>query len=188
MLGQGGPQPCERPECVGLTAAAVQRQYQLSPATLSQGLFSSRGFQVTHHGVMVARLQPGLGQLLLRCPAQLLEPGDLRRRPRVLVQVWARPPPPQRQRPAETKRSRGRVACLPVLGRLLHRSFEAAGVGRLRVDPEHVPAACRQDAAGRKRPAQMGDVRLEGLGGRRGRRLAPKARTQRLDRYRSPRS
>ncbi len=63
---------------IGLAARPVQRQHELAPQTLPEGVLLGEGFQLCHQSLVVSLRQVGIDPALDRGHAKLLQPADLR--------------------------------------------------------------------------------------------------------------
>jgi hypothetical protein len=116
-----------------------------------------------------ARGEVGVDALLERREPQLLQPGDLRLRERLVGQVGERRPAPQAERLAQHPRGRAGIGAAG----LGDQRLEARRVELRRVEAEHVARRAGDEPAVAELAAQARDVHLDALGDRRRRRLAP---------------
>ena len=166
---------------VGLAVRAVEGQHQLRPQALPVGVLGDQRLQLPDHLGVAAERQLGLDQLLERRDAQVVEPGDLALRERLVGEIRQRRAAPQRQRLLERRQRRARAGRRPAPLRPRRR---AARSGARRGAPDRARARSRARAsrpAGRpsaapQRLAQPRDVHLHGLGGRRRADARPTAR------------
>jgi hypothetical protein len=129
---------------------------------------------------MGAKGQPRLDQLLERRDAQIIEPGDLALRERLVGHFGQRRAAPQRQRLLERRNGALRPAPGQLAAPLGHEPLETVRVEALGIEPQLVAALARHDHASRavavlarQRLAQAGDLHLHGLGGVGGWTLTP---------------
>jgi hypothetical protein len=109
LLAQRAPQDAKRVQRLGLPAIPVACQHELSPSAFAQRVTGDHGLQLPHQVVVAAQCQLGVGQVLARGLAQLLQAGGLRLGERLVRELRQRPPPPQRQRLAQQPRRGRRV-------------------------------------------------------------------------------
>jgi hypothetical protein len=83
---------------VGLPAAAIQREHQLTAQPLPEHVLGDQRFELRYQLVVAAGRQVGVDAVLERRQPQLLQPGDLALGQRHALQLGQRLPPPQRQR------------------------------------------------------------------------------------------
>ena len=173
LAGQGGASGHEHLERVGLASGAVEREHQLLSHALAQRMTLRQLVELRNHVRMAAELQVGRDPVLERGGAQVLEPGDLRLRERLVPQVGERRPPPQRERARQRlPRERGVAAGERVPARL-RLGLEALDVQLARVETELVPgrlgdqqlAAALRRPARRQRPPQAGHRHPQRRGG-----------------------
>ena len=103
LVGEHAPRLLERLERVGLAAAAVEREHQLSPQPLPEGVVRERRTERRRELAMLAEREPDLEVLLERVDVQRLEPARLGAEPRRAGQ------PLQRRSAPEGERRRDRV-------------------------------------------------------------------------------
>jgi hypothetical protein len=142
-------------------------------------VLSDQRLQLTDQLGVGAERKPGLDQLLPRRHAQLVEPGDLALRERLIGEVRQRRPAPQRQRHLKRRRGALGAARGEFAPPLCEEPLEAMRVEALRIEPQLVAVLPCRDRRGRtvalparERLAQPGDVHLHRLGGA-GRRTLP---------------
>ena len=88
----------ERLQRIGLATAAVERQHQLPPEPLPEGVVRERRTERRRELSMLAEREPDLEVLLERVDVQRLEPACLGGEPRRCRQALQRRPAPERQR------------------------------------------------------------------------------------------
>ena len=98
LVGEHAPRLLERLERVGLAAAAVERQHQLPPQPLAEGVVRERRTERRRQLAMLAEREPDLEVLLERVDVQRLEPTCLGAEPRRARQALQRRPAPEGQR------------------------------------------------------------------------------------------
>ena len=154
-------------ERVGLPAAAIEREHQLSPEPLAERMPRDQRLELAHEPRVHAEQQVGVDAILDRGQVQFLEPPDLRPGERLRGELGERRAAPERER-------RLRVAAREEAARLPGPLLEAGQVEVAGVELEQVAARTRPDhVCLRQRAAQAGDVHLQRLRGVGGRRLRP---------------
>jgi hypothetical protein len=152
--------PFERAEGIGLAVHAVQREHQLAPQPLAQGILTREPLQLRHGLDMATEVELD-GDLLLCClELELLQPGDLGRKGRLVRQVGERRPPPQIERFRECRRGGTWLAVGST--RLMQQSFEAERVDIIGFGAEQVPGGVALDRTRAEHGPEARDVRLKG--------------------------
>jgi hypothetical protein len=131
-------------ERLGLPVAPVQRQHELSAEPLPQRVIRDERLELTHDLGVAAELEVGVDPRLDRGHAQLLEPGDLRLRERLVREVRQRPAAPQRQGVAQVQGRLLRRAAVERPAALREVAFEAVAIELARRDAERVAVAPRE--------------------------------------------
>ena len=176
LLDEGLARGAVGGERVGLPAGAVEREHELRARPLAQRLGLDERLELGDELGVAAQREVGLDALLDDDGAQLLEPGDLRLRERLVDEVGERRAAPERERLAQRDLGGGRVARLERGPPLLRERDEAVHVDALGLELEHVARRARRDD-GAERLAELRDVDLDGVRGRLGRIAGP----ERLD-------
>ena len=99
-------------ERVGLPAAAVQREHQLSAQAFAERVLGDERLELRHQVVVAAERQVGVDPILERREPQLLEPSDLAVRERLAAKLGERLPVPERERVAQQGRPLARIGPL----------------------------------------------------------------------------
>ena len=163
-------------ERVGLAVGAVEGEHQLGPETLPVRVLVDERLELPDHLAVAAEHELRLDQPFERDGMQLVEPGGLALRERLVGEVGQRRAAPQRERLLEG-RHRGLRASRVELGPgLRHEPLEPVRVELLGVELELVAVVARDDhvrGPASERLPEPGDVHLQRLGGRRRRVLAP---------------
>jgi hypothetical protein len=119
---------------------------------------------------MAAERQLRVDARLTHGQPELLEPRDLTLCEPLIREVRQSRATPEPERRVQRARRAARAAGSKRLDPFGRESLEPAGVQARGVDLQHVAGSARDEAGpGAERPAQLGDVDLEGVGG--GRRL-----------------
>ena len=149
LLDQRPASALERVQRVGLPAAAVQREHQLAAQALAKRVLRDERLELRHQLVMAAERQLSVDAIFDRRETELLEPGDLALRERLVSQLGQRLPAPERKRLAQA-------------GRPLLRIVALSRLGDQRLEPRDVDLAGRdpQEIAGRARPDPIGADQL----------------------------
>src|SRR5215471_16031266 len=116
LLSKRGPQPAKHCQRLGLTATPVQRHHQLPVHLLIQRAARRPLLQLRHQVRVFPRRQPRLHQRPPHLTGQQIQPSGLLLQPHRPAHIHQRPPPPQRQRPAQVPgalRRVGRPLALP---------------------------------------------------------------------------
>src|SRR6187551_3294721 len=137
LLGQQPPARAVDLERVRLAAAAVEREHQLAPQTLAQGMLGDAGLELGDDRAVASELEHRLESPLEGLETKLLETPDL-----ALGEVREREldegrPAPEGQRPLERDERRLRIVRQRAL-RLRSKRRESVGVDRLRRDAQHI--------------------------------------------------
>ncbi len=185
LLDQQPPSLGERGQGVGLPSCLVERVGAQAAQTFAQGKPGEEPGQLGHHPGPDAETELRLGGVLHQRQPQLAEVGDLRTRPGVLLEARERVSPPLGERAAQLAPRPGQVAAAEQPRPLRRvrpgpREVKALVGNDQGVTPElaHEDAGGhRADASGLQDPAELGDVRLDGVERARGRLVLP----ERLD-------
>ena len=186
LVGELLPERLVRVERLGLAARPVERQHQLLPQPLPQGVARGERVELGNEHRMPAERQICVDPLLEEPEPHLLEPGGFGRRER-LVQLGERRPAPERQRLCEDS---GRVRRIPARER--RTSLAGKALGQLHVelavrDDEHVPGAPGRETPLGESLAELRDVDLKRLHGGLRDALAPQVVDQLRHRHRAVR-
>ena len=169
---------------VGLPAAAVQREHQLAAQAFAKRVLRDERLELRHQLVMAAERQLSVDAILDRRETELLEPGDLALRERLVSQLGQRLPAPERERLAQAGRPLVRIVAL---SRLRDQRLEPGDVDLAGRGPQEIAGRARPDPIGADQLAQCGDVPVQrGLRGS-GRLVAPQRLDERSRRARPPR-
>ena len=161
-------------ERVGLATGAIERQHREALHALPQGLVSGHRERIGKHLVVPAELQRRVEPRLQRDEPKLLEPLRLGAREIVVHHVGVGGAAPERERAFEVRARERGVPLRQRLDSVVVKTLEPVGVEGPVVEAEHVPARSRRErVSARQRLAELGDVDLQQLSGRRGWRLAP---------------
>ncbi len=155
LVGEHAPRLLERLERIGLPAAAIERQHQLPPQPLPEGVVRERRPERRLELPMLAEREHDLELLLERVDAQRLEPARLGAEPRrpgsdPAAAGRARDPAPTRPCPPRTGTSASRNASRVSASSSSNRSastrasFSAYPSGEPTIDPS--PSAARRRA------------------------------------------
>jgi len=175
LVDQRAPQRAVDGERIGLAPAAVERQRQLRVQTLAERVLGDEGLELGDQARVPAQSELRVDSLLGRRQAQLAEPRRLRRPERAEVDPVEGRPAPERQRLRQAVDPGLELSGsqqLPSAGRA---PLEGGEVQIVRIDTQLVARRLRQQHVGSEQLAQPGDVHLERVPGRVGRRLSPEA-------------
>ena len=179
LVGEHAPRLLKRLERIRLAAAAVERQHQLPPQPLAEGVVRERRTERRRQLPMLAEREPDLEVLLERVDVQRLEPACLGAEPRRAGQTLQRRPAPEGQRRRDRVR-RGRDVAVAQRGARLREQLLEPHRIHARV-LERVPVGRADDRLLSERGAKAGDVMMERVP-RSGRELlAPQAVDERVD-------
>ena len=145
---------------VGLAVAAVQREHQLAAQPLAVRVLADQRLQPADHLGVAAERELRLDELLARGDPQLLEPGDLGLRERLVGEVGQRRAAPERERALERGGGRRRAArgeLAPALARAAARSGAASSCSGL--DGQRVAVLPRGERAARRPRAPCAGAR-----------------------------
>ena len=170
LVGEHAPRLLERLERVRLAAAAVERQHQLPPQPLAEGVVGERRAERRRELAMLAERERDLELLLERVDAQRLEPARLGAEPRRAGQPLQRRAAPERQRRRDRVRRGANVAVAQRGARLREQLLEPHRV-HARV-LQRVAVGGADDRALAERRAKAGDVMMQRVP-RSGRELLP---------------
>ena len=186
LLGQHAPAVPVDLQRLRLAPGAIQRQHQLRAQTLAQRLARDGGLELRDQLGMAPARQIGLDAALQRDHPALQHAVDLHARLGRLGQLGQRRSAPHAQPGTELGGGALGVARRQRLASGLQAALEALEVERPRLDPQPIAAPVglqRPVAAVRtQRAAQLRDVVLQDLPGRRRRTLAPQLVDQPLAR------
>nr|WP_256862102.1 hypothetical protein [Microbispora sp. GKU 823] len=177
--GEQLPDPAQGGEGVGLPSGPVEGEHEQAPQPLPVGVVLHQAFEVGHARSRVAERQPGLEPVLGGRGAQLGQPRHDRLGELVRGELGERLAPPRLQRGAQRLGRGGVLAPGERPPAVLGQRGEAdqvhlAGRHRQQVaglaGDQHLRRRARRPA-GFERPAELGDVALQGPGRAR-RRLA----------------
>ena len=115
-----------------LPTGPVQRQHQACTQPLSQRMLVDEGPKLGHQLAVPTQCEVGVDTILQRCEPQLLEPGDLDLRERLVPHVGQRGPAPLRERAAELTRAASRGGRVLRVG---HEILETMQIQLPRLDP-----------------------------------------------------
>ena len=151
-----------RRERLRLAAAPVEREHQLAPEPLAQGLGTDEHLDLRDELGVRSQLEIGRDPLLEHAQAQVLEPVDLRLREGLELEVGERGSPPQAERLAEQQRPLLRLggASFP------RESLEARQIELVGLELEDVAGGPGEQAGGPEQLAQLRDGVLQRGGGR----------------------
>ena len=172
-------------ERVGLSAAPIEREHELSAQSLPQGVGVDQRAQRRDELGMATERQQRLVAVLDRCQTELVEPLDLPLGELVEGELGEHGATPERESLVEKGDGRRRIVVFQRPVSFARKPLELDRVDLRRVAPQHVPGVSRFDhaadgAATRfEQAAQMRDVPLQCLGRRRRRPLAP----ERIDQH-----
>jgi hypothetical protein len=158
LVDEPAPQPTVGGEGVGLPSGAVERQHQLRPQPLPEGVLGGELLQLGHHLGVAAEGQVGVDPSLSGGQAQLLEPPDGGLQGAQPGQVGEHVAPPQPQGLAERGGGVGRPPVLELGPSPRDELLEAPGVDAVGLDLEHVAGRSPDHRGRRQRPAQAGHV------------------------------
>ena len=130
---------------IGLAVRAVEGQHQLRPQTLPIGVLCDQRLQLPHHLGMTTKRQLRLDQLLERRDAQIIEPGDLALRERLVGELRQRRAAPQRQRLHERRNGALRAAAGQLAAPLGNEPLEAVRVEALGIKLQLVAVLAGHD-------------------------------------------
>ena len=186
LARQDRPEPPDRAECLTLRADAVLRQGEQLPAA-----FAQRGR--LHHLVRArqdlrgaAALELGIEQQLLGVQPQLLQASRLAARGRPLRELLVGLAPPELESLLQHERGPVGLAELQQLTPTRDLHLEPAGVELVEGDGEAVPSRRRLDGSGPQSLPESDHARLEVLGGRSRRMVAPHSVDQLVRGHRLP--
>ena len=167
-----------------LPPAAVQGNHQLLVQPLAQRALGNQRLQLANNVGVMAEREIGFDPVLEDAGPQVLQPGDLHLRERLIAEIGQRGAAPQRQRLAEVRRrlaGRVRRQRLPPLP---GQALEPAHIDMLVLDPQQVRARPGQHqlipGGIPQRLAQPGDVHLQGVLRARGKMLPPQLVSQNI--------
>ncbi len=180
LLDEGLARIAVRRERIGLAPGAVEREHELPARPLAQGLRLDERLELGDELGVAREREVGVDPLFEGDRPQLLEPGDLGLRERLVEEVGESRAAPQAERLAESG-----LRCLgaPVLKRvstLVGEADEAVRVDPVRVELEHVARRARGD----DRPERLAELRhvdLDGVRGGLGRLSRPEALDEAVD-------
>ena len=101
LLDEGLARGAVGGESIGLPAGTVEREHELRARPFAQWLRGDERLELGDELCVAAEREIGLDPLLQRDRAQLLEPGDLRLRERLVEEVGERGATPERERLAQ---------------------------------------------------------------------------------------
>jgi hypothetical protein len=181
LLGQLPASVLVDAQRVRLPARAVQGEHELAAQVLAVRVARHQRLQLPGERGMTAEREIGVDALLQRGHAQLVEPGDLGPRERVVREVDEHRAAPERERLAEPGDGALRVAAR---AGSFQPSPEAVGIDLARrgVEAIAVPDGLER-ATVVERGAEPGDMRLKRLDGRGRRLLTPQLVDQPLARH-----
>ena len=138
-------------ERLGLAAAPVEREHQLTPEPLAQRLRADERLDLRDELGVRPKLEVGGDPLLEHAEAQILEPVDLRLRERLQLEIGERRATPQSERLAEQQR------LLLGLGgpRLAYEPLEAPQIELVGLELEHVAGRSGHEEARSEQLAQL---------------------------------
>ena len=184
LLDERPASALEHVQRVGLPAAAVEREHQLAAQALAKRVLRDERLELRHQLVMAAERQVGVDAILDRRETELLQPGDLALRERLVPELGQRLPAPERERLAQAGRPLLRIVAL---SRLRDQRLEPGQVDLAGRDLQQIAGRARPDPIGADQLAQGGDVPVQrGLRGFR--RLLPPQRLDQRERRARPRS
>ncbi len=170
LLGEDAPGLLERLERVGLAAAAVEREHQLPPEPLAEGVVCERRPQRRRELPVLPERKPGLEVLLLRVDAERLEAACLGREPCGRGQSLQSRTAPEGQRGRYGVRRCSDVAVAQRRARVGEELLETDGIDRRR--SEGIAVGEADDRPLSERRAEAGDVVVKRIP-RSGRELLP---------------
>jgi hypothetical protein len=145
----------------GLTAAAVQREHQLTAQPLAQRMAENEQLELAH-GLGVAAERELRVKPILKCSrAQLPEGSRLARGPLLVSEIAERLATPQRQRLPERHDRPLRLAARQQRTPRFGQRSKAEQVDPLRRNPQLVPGGHRHQNLRAERPAQPRDIALQ---------------------------
>ena len=167
-----------------LPPAAVQGNHQLPLQPLAQRVLGNQRLQLANNVGVMAEREIGFDPVLDDAGPQVLQPGDLHLRERLIAEIGQRGATPQGQRLAEVRRrllGRVRRQRLPPLP---GQALEPVHIDMLVLDPQQVRARPGQHwlipGSILQRLAQPGDVHLQGVLRARGKMLPPQLVNQNI--------
>ena len=178
LLDQRPAPSLKRVQRVGLPAAAIQRQHQLTAQPLPEHVLGDHRLQLRHQLEMAAARQIGVDPILQRRQPQLLQTRDLALRQRLALQIGQRLPPPQRQRITQTGRA---ITGIPARTRPLHQRLKPRHIDLIRRRPQQIPRRPRPDPLSPQQLAQRRHMPMQRVLRTTRRILTP----QRLDQLRA---
>ena len=135
-LGGENPAPLrERLERLGLAAAPVERDHQLSSEPLAERLTTDALLELADELGVPPEGQVGLDPILERGGALLLEPSDMRLRERLVGQIGERRAAPEAEGVTQAVRRLRCVTARQRASRRRHELGERGGVELARLDP-----------------------------------------------------
>jgi hypothetical protein len=152
-----------RVERVGLTAVAVQREHELSPYPLSEGVLRHDRLELADDLAVAAEREVGLEPILERVLVQARQPGGLGDRPGLVRELGEGIAAPERQRLAQRLGGSSRVAAAERRPRLRGEPLERDRVDRRLVQLERVPGRARDEEPGPEDAPKSGDVVLQSV-------------------------
>jgi hypothetical protein len=152
-----------------LAPRAVEREHVLAAQPFAIGVGGDERLELGHELAVTAEREVGGDPLLERHQVKVLEPRRLEGRERGLPEIRERGPTPERERPAERRRSFGRRFCPRSFG----QRSEALHVELACFDAKEVAAAAGDDSVSTEQLAQRMHGDLESVCRRLGRILAP---------------
>jgi hypothetical protein len=156
-------------ESLGLAAASVERQHQLSVQPLPQRVLGDERLELGHEIGVTAGGEIGVDPLLERGDPHLLHPRDLGLGESLVREVGERRPAPQRERLAERRRRLLRTRA----GGVRDEPLKAGDVELRRLELDRVAGRAGDEPAVAELLAEPRDVDVDALCDRRRRRLAP---------------
>ena len=132
-------------ERVRLAARPVQGEHELPASALPERLLGDERLELADELGVAPEGEVGVDPLLEGRPAKLLEPGDLRLRPRLVGDVGKRWAPPERQRLTEGRRGELRATGAERLPPLGEQALEAQRIELVGRDVEHVAGRAGED-------------------------------------------
>ena len=170
LVAEHAPSLLERLERVRLAAAAIERQHQLPPQALPEGVVRERRAKRRRELPMLSERQRNLELLLERVHAQRFESARLVAEPRRTGQTLQRRSAPEGQRRPDRVRRATNVA---VAQRAARRREQLLEAHRVHAGVAHgVPIGRADDRALAQRRAKAGDVMMQRVA-RSGRKLLP---------------
>ncbi|HET6601516.1 MAG TPA: hypothetical protein VFG57_06085 [Gaiella sp.] len=154
---------------VSLPFGAIEGQHQLAAGTLAERMCCHELLELVDQLPVAAGGEVGVDPPLEHIEAKVLESRRLGERPLLARELGQRLAAPQRERFAQGRRHLLRVTALPIRGEPAEpKQIEVAGI-----DPEAIARGSRLDRLLPQRLSKLGNVRLQDLGRRRGRRSTP---------------